>query len=77
MAKIQPTGGERGRSARCGFKFARLSGLALFCSAAVATCGQKGPLSLPEQTLAGTAPGLEAPVGTESLRPTPTPLRLS
>ena len=68
MAKAEPTGGECGRSARRGFKFARLSGLALFCSAAVATCGQKGPLSPPEQTLAEIPPGFEIGASTESLR---------
>ena len=72
MVKTEPTGGECERSARRGLKFARLSGLALFCSATVATCGQKGPLSPPEQTLAEVLPGLE--VGASS---TPTPLRPS
>ena len=71
MAKAEPTRDECGRSAGR-FKFVRLSGLALFCSATVATCGQKGPLSPPEQTLAEVLPGLE--VGASS---TPTPLRPS
>ena len=74
MAKIEPTGGECRRSAHC-FNFARLSGFALLCSAAVATCGQKGPLSPPEQTFAGASPGLE--IAAQSFDPTPTPLRLS